>query len=72
MFKNDRLLYIRNYLYGVGCEKVKFEVYKGDKYVITMTAKTKSSDRMFVKKIKFNGDGDYTVSVYDEYGNFLV
>ena len=58
--------------YGVGCEKVKFEIYKGDKYSTTMTLKTKSTDRMFVKKIKFNEEGEYTISVYDEYGNFLV
>jgi len=57
--------------YGVGCKKVKFEIYKGDKYSTTMTVDTKSSQRTFYKKITFPA-GSYTVSVYDEYGNFLV
>ncbi|MEQ8168584.1 MAG: hypothetical protein ABRQ38_06780 [Candidatus Eremiobacterota bacterium] len=58
--------------YGVGCDKVKYEIYRNGEYDNTFTITTKSDWRTFKKKITFKKEGEYTISVYDKYGNLLA
>ena len=61
----------------VGCDEVKYIVYKvsksgKEKYENTITQDVEDSWAWFWKQITFYDDGKYNVYVYDKYDNFLT